>query len=351
MGLSIATQQLAIAGRDLSTKAFLAKPGACSYTRRHRGYCEMRVEIENPEDAAALEAAAYKRVLRWWRNGVNRFNGQIVEHEETSSGLVVVAKDPWYNAGFWRRVRADVTYDGISDGAIVEALLDLQNGYEPTGLRMGSADATETRAEPREFLAGDFVGEKVEYLSRIVDGFGYVVEAVDGVPGTLAELEIRRPQGVQRPAAVFEFGPGTRQTLDDYARRSRQLVNRKSVIDEDNDVGTYESPTSVPLHGLWEDERGHVTTNDSDEILARLALEGVSDAVLYELSLAPGPTAPQLWTDFDVGDDVYVLVRRRGVALYSGFYPVELATVAFDADSGAEMLDELVVELPGEEDA
>lgn len=333
-----ASWSFAIADRDLATVAFLTPfPDVVRYTRRENGYCEMVIEIRDRDDLNALESAVYSRVLRAWRNGVNKFNGEFVELRETADSWELVAKDPYYNLS-WREVRTDVTYTAADAGQIAWNLIALQNGYELTHLRQGALDASANVTNT--YKQGERIQEKIDYLAKSKE-FLFTIDAVEGVASVWAEIVVQFPGGTLQPEAKFEFGAGTLANCDDYLRESLTLVNRANVVGKDNIVVSAESGSSPALHGLWEASRGHVLTDDT-AVLTDIAASQITDAPQYSIVMSAGPEAPQLFTDFDVGDTVPVLIRRVGRTI-EGNKRVREATVLLDPDSGAEELETLEV--------
>lgn len=336
----VATWQLAIADRDLATTAFIT-PHADSvrYTRRESNYCEMALQITDRDDLNALEGAVYSGVLRAWRNGINRFNGEFVELRETADSWELIAKDPYFNLN-WREIRAAISYAATDTADIAWDLIDIQNGYESTHLRQGASPASIDVT--RSFAIGERVSEKIEYLAKLAGSFYFTIDAVDAVAGVWADFVAHYPAGVLATDARFEFGTGTLENCTDYLRESLPLVNRINVVGETPTlIATAESGTSPALHGLWEGSRGQVLTGDTTA-LGEIAAAQITDAPEYRITFSAGPEAPQLFTDFDVGQDVAIIIRRLGRTL-SGEKRVTEATVLLDPNSGAEELESVEV--------
>lgn len=343
-----ALTDLPTVGTAQVTKAFLEKPQDTKYTRRRNGYCELACVVADPGDLADLEGAVYRRAIKAYRNGVLRFNGQIVEHEETSEGFTVVAKDPYYNMS-WRRVRKNKTFPVADAAARAAELITDQNMLHPSFLRIGALD-TSTSLVEKDLTEGLVVAEQIDTICKYTGSFLFRIDAVDNVNGTMADFLAIRPFDTVAAKARFEYGQDTLNTVAEYGRKSLPLVNKANVVGTRNTsdlVGSYESLVSVPIHGLWEDERGHVTNIKLDDLKA-IARFLVMDKVRYAVSVRPTAESPQLFTDFDVHQKVPVVLKRRGKTI-SGNLPVIRCTVALDPDSGAEMVEELV--LLYEEDA
>lgn len=335
-----ATWSFQVADRTLTSTAFLTPhPEVVRYTRRDSDYCEIALQIKNQDDLNALEAAVHTKVLRAWRNGVNRFNGEFTEVRETADYWELVAKDPFYNMS-WRQVRADVTYTAVDAGTIAWNLINLQNGYVNSHLRQGARDASVNRTIP--YLVGQRVSEAVQDLTRMSpNGFSFTIDGVDN-PTYWAEIVVHYPVGELKPKARFEFGNGTLENCDDFLRESLPLVNRSQVVGKvATVVGISESGSSPALHGLWEGDRGQVMTENTTQ-LGLIAAGNISNAPQYSITLVAGAEAPQLFTDFDVGNTVPMVIRRAGRTI-TGNKRVKEATVLLDPNSGAEQLESLEV--------
>lgn len=338
----VASWQFAITGRDLSdTWAFLTPhPDVVRYTRRESDYCEIALQITNRNDLNALEGAVHEGVLRAWRNGNNRFNGEFTEVRETANAWELVAKDPYYNLS-WREVRDSIAYTSVDKGQIAWNLIALQNGYETTHLRQATNDASSTVT--RKFVPGDRVAEKITYLTKLATNpFYFTIDGVGDDPAVWAEFATHYPVGPVMPEAKFEFGPGTLDNCDDFLRESLPMVNRVNVAGQSpNLVASAEDAGSVTDYGLWEESRGQVLT-DNLSVLTAIASAQTMANPQYRITMSAGPNAPQLFTDFDVGQKVPILIRRLGRTLQGDKRVIE-ATVLLDPDSGAEELESLEV--------
>lgn len=316
------------------TEAFITPfPDYVRYTRRRSGYCEMSLGIVDKSDLNILEGSAYSKVLRAFRNGINRFNGQFVEIRETADAWEFVAKDAYFNMS-WREVRTGKTYLGTDAGQIAWSLINFQNGYSPTYLGKGSIAATVDR--DRKYSPGDRVSEKIEYLTKLPDGFYFTINAIDG-SSDWSRFQVHATSELQ-PQASFEFGSGTSENCQDYQREVLPLVNRANVQGSSSIISA-ESTTSPDLHGLWEASRGQVL-EASAITLAQIAAGTVADEPQYQITLIAGPEAPQLFTDFDVGDTVPFVIKRLG-RTFVGTGIVDNATVLLDPNSGTEQLESL----------
>jgi hypothetical protein len=119
-------------------------------------------------------------------------------------------------------------------------------------------------------------------------------------------------------------------------------VTKANIVGEDsNTVVSAESASGSADYGLWEDDRGQVRIKNVKQ-LENIADDFIMANPRYAITIKPSPEAPRLFTTFDVHDSVRVVLRRRGTTLIKGC-PVWKAVIKPDPDSGAELLDELVL--------
>lgn len=335
-----ATWSFVIADRNLANLAFLTPhPEVVRYTRRDSDYCEIAIQVKDRDDLNALEAAAYSKVLRAWRNGVNRFNGEFVELRETGDSWELVAKDPFYNLN-WRDVRASLSLTGDA-GQVAWDLVALQNSYFDTHLRQGTLDLSEVEIRQFKFKAGERASSAIKYLTALEGSFSFTINGYDGPPDEWATFRVHYPTS-DNLLARFEYGNGTIGNCDDYLRESLPLVNRANVVGESpNLIAISQSVASPWIHGLWEGDRGQVLTSDLSQ-LREIADGSAYSRVQYDITMSCTPEAPQLFTDFDVGQRVSTLIRRSGGTI-QGLKKVKEATVLLDTDSGAEELESITL--------
>lgn len=335
-----ATWSFVLADRKLKNKGFLTPhPESIRYTRRESGYCEIAIEVKNRRDLNMLEHAVYRRVLRAWRNGKNRFNGEFVEVRETSNAWELVAKDPYYNMS-WREIRLPKTIGPKDAGRIAFDLIDLQNSYVDSHLRTGNRAAS--KEITRKIATGERVSEKIEYLTKLEGSFYFVINGVNDPPNGWAQMHCRFPKGARAAGVSFESGAGTKDNCYDYIRENLPLINRANVVGLNPTLVASAEVKQKYLDkfGLWEQSRGQVLTNRL-ETLAEIAADGIRTAPVYRVTMMAGPDAPQLFTDFDVGESVHFLIRHDNGRKFTGWRRAVEATVVLDPHSGAEELESL----------
>jgi hypothetical protein len=99
-------------------------------------------------------------------------------------------------------------------GQIAKALLDLSTG---TGLVTGTIEATKNR--DRTYVYAN-IGQAIIDLTNVLDGFDFDVAPTNG-GSTLGIFNVYAKQGVDRPAAKFEYGE---KTLGNCSSMHRQTL-------------------------------------------------------------------------------------------------------------------------------
>lgn len=351
--MQTATWKFAVTTKPTASTAavvldYLEKPIDVLYVRRRNSYCELTLEIENRNDLHALSGAAYRRCILGIRNNVPRLHGQITEHAESSRGVTITAKDPYFNLS-WRRFWADLAYNSLGDGEIAMRMIEQVAVDEPHFLKRGTIQSGATRSRKAEI--GQRVSERVEYLASLVGSFAFTIDASFGVVGELSKFNSHVPYDGIAPRARFEFGQDTLNNVLDYQRAVRPLVNRANITGKYGGWTYAESISGRNAYGLWEDERGQVDINERDPAntatLQQIADSYVQDEPHYALTLTPGPDAPLLFNDFDVTDSAQVLIKNFGIERRMTRAITECA-IRLDPASGVENVESLTLDDPDE---
>ena len=243
------------------------------------------------------------------------------------------------------------TYTQVDAGDIAADLVDLANQAWPTGLGMGTVDTTVNR--DRTYEEDKNVGEAITQLAEVEGGFEFRVDAF--LSGSqMGKLEIRDSTGwTDQPDVHFAFGTGVYDNLAGYQiseelpRNAVTGIGREGAALAGEDLRILETvPESIALRGRWDWKVEHtdVTTRETIQDHARAAFEGdpypvysVKPAAPTELS--DSTYAPQLWTDFDVGDTVRMTITEEDVNNLT--MKVMSATVAVSDDGEVETLSAL----------
>jgi hypothetical protein len=329
-----------LAVTDLATVNKLFLEGSdLEVTRDLNGGMSMTFGVE-ARDAAIAELTVGRRAVKAYRNGVLRVHGRVWEPVRYGPEMVhFEVRDPWAVVRN-RRVRDLVTYTATDAGDIAWALIALQNGYKTTRLREG-ANANSVNRD-RTYDPGKLVGEAVEQLAGVINGFWFRVDPVDGVAGTQAELVVLHPASGATKNVLFEFGDDTTGGLEGF--ELQVLLPRNRVVargGEGTVPAVAEDAASILANDLYEDE---VSFTD---VTVQTTLQQHADAELRAnpiktFTFDPGPTGPMLWDDFDVGDIVGFRIEN-GSLIETGTGRVTSASVSV-GNGGAESLSKIVLE-------
>ncbi|MEQ8834265.1 MAG: hypothetical protein RIB67_07445 [Miltoncostaeaceae bacterium] len=327
---AIITDRSGVARQYISPRDLTISP-------RLNGSVEVTLGVDLREGDTS-EIMVGSRGLRLLREGVVRFQGPIVaplSYAATPGGrsLSVRAVSPLgVLASRFLRTPADAAaaeFAGTDAGAIAEALLNIANGQGQTGLRIGDVDVSVSR--DRIYELGKQIGEAIEQLAGVRDGFWFRDRPVSGEGAVWAALDILYPSpGVDRPGALFSFGEGTRDSVREFTVEVGQPVNDVLAIgalaegDEVPLTARAEDATSVDEYGLW----GAVVTYSDVSVPATLedhAAESIEAEPPRVYTVRPLPTpitdasrAPRLWEEFDVGDTVRLTLRSNAPFDVSG---------------------------------
>lgn len=308
------------------------------------------------------------RGVRLLREGEVRFQGPIVAplgYSATPSArtLTVNAVSPLgvLSRRFIRDStdEAAVQYASTDAGAIAADLLAIANAQEQTHLRIGDVGASVAR--DRSYELGKQIGEAIEQLAGVGNGFWFRDRPVTGEGAVWAALDVLYPDpGVDRPGALFSFGAGTRDSLEEFAVEVGLPANDVLAIgaldDETQAPLTAHTgdPASIAEYGLW----GAVVTYADVSIQGTLddhAAEALEADPPRVFTVRPLPTrvadagrAPRLWEEFDVGDTVRLTLRSNAPFDVTGAVARVLGcTVQIADDSETERLTEIAFEVVG----
>jgi hypothetical protein len=332
------TWQLAVTDLASANKLFLEGSGL-EVTRDLNGGTSLKFGAE-ARDAALAELTVGKRGIKAYRDGELRFHGRVWEPVRYAPDVVQFeCRDPWAVVKN-RRIREEVSYALVDAGDIAWDLVSLQNGYKTTRLREGANADSQDR--DRTYEAGKLVGEAIEQLAGVINGFWFRVDPVDGVAGTQAELVILHPASGADRDVLFEFGEATSAGLDGFDLQV--LLPRNRIVargGEGTEPAVAEDAASIAEYDLYEDEVSFTDVTVQATLQAHADAE-LRPAPIKTFTFDPGPTAPMLWDDFDVGDVVGFRIEN-GPLVETGTGRVTSATVNV-GDAGAETLSRIVME-------
>lgn len=338
--MSEATYTMLATDIDGVPTGFLDIPAEAKYVRRINGYSEVSGQIVSPSDWGKLRA--YTRALKMYRNGVLRMYGQVQDpfvrvpdHHE------FIAKDPFASLAY-RRVRKLISWSDTAVDDIAWGLIDQANDLHTTHIIQGTL--ADNKHIDQSYHVGDILSEQIQALSDRDDSFWYRVDPYDaGAAGVYGKFNTFSAFNDKTATVIFAYGQDTFDNCTDYRVEEGLMRNRVTVIGaKGTHPETVNAKASWATHGLWEDERGHMTIKDQDA-LHRNAEGLIVTSPCLVFGLTPGPDAPAPFTDFDVGDVVTLMISDRGYS-FQGQCRIMEFTVNIDPNSGQEILEQIVME-------
>jgi hypothetical protein len=316
---------------------------ALSYTRRLRGYCEAEFKLETV-DLAGAQLVIASRAVKLYRNAVLRHHGQIVPFDADEEWTTVRSADPWFFAAY-RFLQS--RYSNTADLAqVLWALVAAQNARRTLRIQQGTLAVVPAQAV--DFDEGKSLETAAADLVALNPSMWFVIDPVDGVAGTLAELAVRYPaSGTDRTDALrFEYGDGTLANLAGFKIEWKLPKNgvtaRGSGEGDVAPTGRADDAASQLEYGLIEDDVAFSDVNSTARLNTLAAGELEPDGSVV-FSLTAGPDTPMLFDDFDVGDLASVRIRHGWVDFHGTARILE-ATVEAEDESNDERLTRLVVE-------
>ena len=293
--------------------------------------------------------------------GALRFRGKVDDPLEDGPDAVsfTAADLPWLER---RRIQAEPAASRTfvqrdAGDEIVRELVNAQNARGTTRVRMGPVQRSVRR--DRTYEPGKVFGDALAELARADDGFHYLANPVDGVPGTHAELVIRWPlSGVDRPGAKFEYGAGTIGNLSGYRRvrsRPRNFVTAVGAGRPDPLRRSKSDAASIATYDLLEDEVSHSTVTQAATLDAHAqgAVQPQPGDVFTFQPIAADPDdanapyVPRLYHDFDVGDTGRLTIKRGRVQVSELVIRFVDAELEIEHPRATARLASLVVEVVG----
>ncbi len=326
--------------------------------------CSFRLRLDHPY---MDRLAGCNGIVKVYRGNQIIFNGPIltaqqIAERETRSIQINCVDYSWY---LTKRLVGKSSTGALFATAtnradIVDTLLTAVNTEFWSGIAMASGRTS-----------GSSVTYKIQYapmmqalqeLGNALDGFDWQYIPIenynDGVLTTAGgpsqvvwgALFIRTLIGASKPAAVFEYGVGTRANIlnwDITTTRDGQATKTYHMRDG-NDVKTGSNPTAESYWGPLED----VVQGDFSDATMRQKLVDEHATVrgnprtLVKITphIDPGNTGrvPGLWVDYFPGDTITARIVDGGVVRFSGTLRVYASKVTLD-QNGFERV-ELVLE-------
>jgi hypothetical protein len=327
------------------------EPEQARVTVRLSGHAELAAAVD-ARSPAAVEIIPAAAAIRAWRDGILRFNGQVVEPVDRGLDLVTFrACDPFYFLSNRRRETQRV-FAATDAGAIARALVNDERARETLHLRNAATFPTSV-VRDRTYERGKQIGEAIRELADARDGFFFRIDPVDA-GADMGELVILYPSsGADRPAAVF-YSTDSGANIDDPHEILGLPRTRVVTVGAQNPatgtplLGEAQDTTARATYGLIEDEIAYTDVTETG-LLNALALEALHPQPPRAYKVSPiahgddGHHVPALWDDFTVGDRVRLRIRRNAIDVDTWARVTEV-TLAISDQGRTERIDSLLLE-------
>lgn len=328
--------------------------------RRLNGATTVTVEA----DADQAQTLTMGSLVKGWRtpsaggDRVLRVHDQVVQVESTgavdSIERVQVSATDAYGMSWNRLLLFGLDFTGNTAAVICDAFLDNDEPVRGTlGLYIDPA-ATSGPPRDRHYDYGKSIGEAIQQLAEVDDGFYFRVDPYEGTRDGIAlfsELVFLYPESGTDLDLTFDYGAGGQGNLSGASVSTQPPVNYVVAIGA-GEVGSqlyseqYDG-ASMDAYGVFQVNLSLTDVSDQ-ATLDQHALDALRPEPRRIYACTPvrfGANLPVPWEDFDVGDTV--VLRLRGEAPYladtqrcrvTGFQ------VTVD-DSGVEALTGLTLEV------
>lgn len=273
-----------------------------------------------------------------YRDGTLRFHGYLApfqEELEDTATLQLTFRGPFGRVlgdgtGRGRFNNGGIIGYGPAEASVIAGiLLDIAQTGQPSlaaswiGITDGTFQVTGQNRERANDGSFNYVplGEEMLHLTRIIDGFDFEVEPLEGVDSStgfplMGRMNVYTRQGSDQTAAVFEYGTDTVANVRKVTRQWFHPVNFARVVGPiiapatDPIVGEYIDEASAAIYGKWEQQESRTDINEQATLTAR-AKSLIRPRPVRVVSFTPEPPlAPSPWDDYWLGDTVYFRGRR-----------------------------------------
>ena len=311
--------------------------------------------------------AACDGVIKVYRRGQIVFAGPIISSEivvdrENKSIRVNCVDFAWYLGKrlVGKSATGTLWNTATNRADIVDSLLTTVNTEAWTGVTMASPRSAGSAVT---YKAGPYVPllNVIQELGNALDGFDWQFVPIenynDGVLTTAGGpsqvvwggLVCLTVKGVNRPGAVFEYGPNTRGNIVSWSMNTTRDGQATRVYHlKGQDIRFATNATALSYWSLLEDiVSGEFSdTNMRQQLLEEHAKVRGNPRTLIKFTphIDPGDTGhvPEPWVDYFPGDTVTARFRENNIILFSGLLRVYATRISVDT-SGFERV-ELILE-------
>jgi hypothetical protein len=295
--------------------------------------------------AAALvtPGSTYVRAYRENTAGTRtlRFHGPVwIDETATGQGvdtLSVTAMDPLARLG---RRTCQPSFTATDRGSIIQQIIATANTDSETGINTTAAVIESSSTITTDYeIETPTILDVINQYADANDGCDTAIIPTEYSGGKIGTLYVYSRRGDTNTDCVFAYGPGTlaNSLSINRVRNLDALTNYVSCTEGDS-TATWTNATSVTAYGRLDSVISLPGETSLASISARtrryLDTHDTPDEVA-EYRIQPGPRAPRIFDDFDIGDTITLHVRN-GVE-YTATQRVYACTVSVD-DLGVETI-------------
>lgn len=209
-----------------------------------------------------------------------------------------------------RFLSASTFYGATDAGQIAKALIDLANADSPTGLTVGTIQVTQPR--DRDLASGINIGQAIQGLTSVLDGFDFREDFVDGTGTTDATFNVVASLGQDRPLALFGYGANTMANVRSLSRATLPPQNISIVTGGNGLTATYWDAASVTAYGKFYVKADYSSIVEQATLDAK-ARELIRPRPVKTVTFTPDvalESCPRFLDHFFIGDTVHLWADR-----------------------------------------
>jgi hypothetical protein len=287
---------------DKKLSLVLNRPGSLSF----------RLNIDDDVAPALLSRRAGIIAIR---NKIDVWGGYINTRDaDAESGYISFSAVGWMERLYERIVRNPLTRGTEADADRAFALLDDANnqvtslgGGQPTSIWKGAQVGVFQPRGPHVYERGVSHGAEIQALSDLEAGFDITVN-----PRTLVMDLYAWDQYSVKPTVIFGYRWGPENLVRmSWQEDGGRMCNSMLVVGKSGNFQFYDDPEAISIYGLKEEMVSLSDVSDQNILLAYANAEvSIRSRPWVTYTILPYPydgsdSIPQIYDDFKVGDMVY----------------------------------------------
>jgi len=273
------------------------EPRNFKYTRQENSFCELEFETYDVYDLNLVQASPHNRRIKAYRDGVLKFRGPLqTPLVINQDGAKIIARD------YFATKAAQPDDDGAAEytATIYNITIDI---FERMGIdAFIEVDTNDPGAAiTRKIKAGQRIDEflKLSASTNPTSGLWFRIDPQEGsVPNKITWYSYS--ERVPNAQARFEYGKTTLDNCQGFEIQSRRIINKVTVRGKGVSA-TVEDTDSQAEYGIHK-LRLRRPGVDTASMATAVASKHLSPTPYTIGHFEPGPNAPKLFDDYDVGD-------------------------------------------------